>query len=92
MLIQWFLTGLSQKIWRHIISETFKTYGDALTKALQVEMDEEFPTFPIDNRIEEQLKIMHKYLKEINLKSQDIWCMKCSTAGHSKENYQQDIS
>ena len=35
-------------------------------------MDEDFPAYPMDNRLEEQLKIMQKYLKELNLKSQDI--------------------
>ena len=36
LLIQWFLAGLLQKIRWHISLETFKTYEDALTKALQV--------------------------------------------------------
>ena len=49
--------------------ETFKTYEYALTKALHVEMDEYFPAYPIDNRLEEQLKIMQKSLKELNLKN-----------------------
>ena len=34
LLIQWFLAGLSQKVRQHISLETFKTYEDALTKAL----------------------------------------------------------
>ena len=34
ILIQWFLAGISQKIRRHISLETFKTYEEALTKAL----------------------------------------------------------
>ena len=55
LLIQLFLAGLSQKIWRHIILETFKTYEDVLTKALQVEMDEDFPAYPTNTRLEEQL-------------------------------------
>ena len=38
LLIQWFLVGLSKKIRRDISLETFKTYEDALTKALQVEI------------------------------------------------------
>ena len=58
LLIQWFHAGLSQKIRRHISLETFKTYEDALTKALQVEMDEDFPAYPTDTRLEEQLEIM----------------------------------
>ena len=49
LLIQWFLAGLSQKIRWHISLETFKTYEDALTKSLQVEMDEYFPAYPTDN-------------------------------------------
>ena len=53
ILIQWFLVGLSQKIQWHIILETFKTYEDTLTKALQVEMDEDFPACPIDTKLEE---------------------------------------
>ena len=53
LLIQWFLVGLSQKIHRHISLETFKTYEDALTKALQVEMDEDIPAYLTDDRIEE---------------------------------------
>ena len=92
LLIQWFLVGLSQNIRRHISLETLKTYEDALTKSLQVEMDEDISTYPTDNRLEEQLKIMQKYLKELNLKSQDIWCLKFSLTGHSKDNRRQDIS
>ena len=34
LLIQWFRAGLSQNIRRHISLETFKTYEEALTKAL----------------------------------------------------------
>ena len=43
--------------------DTFKTYEEALTKALQVEMDDEYPTHPVNNRIEEQLEIMQKSLR-----------------------------
>ena len=92
LLIQWFLTGLSQKIQQHISLETFKTYEDTLTKALQVEMDEDFPAYPTDTRLEEQLEIMQKSLKELNLKNQDVWCTKCSMAGHTKDNCRQDIN
>ena len=92
LLIQWFLVVLSQKIRQHISLETFKTYEDALTKALQVEMDEDIPTYSTDHRLEEQLEIVQKYLKELNLKSQDIWCTKCSTMGHLKDNCRQNIS
>ena len=54
LLIQWFLAGLSQNIQRHISLDTFKTYEEALTKALQVEMDEDYPTYlAVDERIEE---------------------------------------
>ena len=86
LIIQWFLVGLSQKIHRHISLEIFKSYEDALTKALQVEMDEDIPTYSTDHRLEEQLESVKKYLKELNLKNQDIWCTKCSTTGHSKDN------
>ena len=55
-------------------------------------MDEDIPAYPTDHRLEEQLEIMQKSLKELNLKSQDIWCTKCSTVGHSKDNYRQDIN
>ena len=92
LLIQWFLVGLSQKIHQHISLETFKTYEDALTKSLQVEMDEDILAYPTNHRLEEQLEIMQKSLKELNLKIQDIWCTKCSTTRHSKDNYRQDIS
>ena len=67
-------------------------YEDALTNSLQVEMDEYFPAYPTDTRLEEQLKIMQKSLKELNLKNQDVWCTKCSMAGHAKDNFRQDIS
>ena len=72
LLIQWFLAGLSQKIRRHISLEIFKSYEDALTKSLQVEMDEDIPAYSTDHRLEEQLEIVQKSLKELNLKSQDI--------------------
>ena len=63
LLIQWFLAGLSQKIHRHIILETFNIYEDALSKSLQVEMDEDIPAYPTDHRIEEQLESVQKSLK-----------------------------
>ena len=43
-------------------------YRHALIKVLQVEMDEYFLTYPTDTRLEEQLEIMQKSLKELNLK------------------------
>ena len=53
LLIQWFLASLSQKIRWHISLEMFKTYEDALTKALQVEMNKDFLAYPVDTRLEE---------------------------------------
>ena len=67
--------------------ETFKSYEDALTKVLQVAMDEDIPAYSTDDRLEEQLEIVQNSLKELNVRSQDIWCTKCSTTEHSKENY-----
>ena len=69
LLIQWFLAGLSQKIHQRISLETFKTYEDALTKSLQVEMDEDILAYSTDHRLEQQLDIAQKSLKELNLKS-----------------------
>ena len=87
LLIQLFLVGISQKIRRHISLETFKMYEESLTKALQVEMDEDYPTYPtVDGRIKEQLEIIQKYLRELNLKGQEIRCTKYSTANHTKDN------
>ena len=42
----------------HIRLDKFNTYEDALTKALQVEMDEDYLVNPVDIRIEEQIDIM----------------------------------
>ena len=53
LLIQWFLASLSQKICRHISMEIFKSYEDALTKSLQVEMDEDIPAYSTDHRLQE---------------------------------------
>ena len=69
-----------------------KTYEDALTKALQVEMDEDIPAYPMDHRLEEQLENVQNSLKELTLKNQEIWCTKCSTAGHSKDNCRHEYS
>ena len=92
LLIQWFLAGLSQKVHRHISLETFKKYEDALTKSLQVEMDEDIPAYPTDHRLEEQLENMQKSLKELTLKNQEIWCTNCSMTGHLKDNCRQQYS
>ena len=56
LLLKWFLTRLFQKSRQHISLETFKSYEDALTKSLQVEMDEDIPAYSTDHRLEEQLK------------------------------------
>ena len=45
----------------------------------------------MDTRLEEQLEIMQKSLKELNLKNQDVWCTKFSMTGHTKDNCRQDI-
>ena len=70
----------------------FKMYKDALTRDLQMEMDKYLLAYPMDTRLEEQLEIRQKSLKELNLKNQDVWCTKCSINGHTKYNYRQDIS
>ena len=55
----------------HIILDMFNTYENVLTKALQVEMDEDYSMHPVDNRIEEQLERTQKSLRGINLKGHD---------------------
>ena len=55
-------------------------------------MDEDIPMYSTDHILEEQLKSVQNPLKELNLMNQDIWCTKCSMAGHSKDNCRQDIS
>ena len=55
-------------------------------------MDEDIPAYPMDYRLEEQFKNVQKYLKELTLKNQEIWCTNCSTAGHSKDNCRQQYS
>ena len=40
--------------------DNFNTYEDALTKELQIEMDEDYPINPVDRCIEEQLESMQK--------------------------------
>ena len=55
-------------------------------------MDEDIPVYPTDHRLEEQLENVQKYLKELTLKNQEIWCTKCSTAGHTKDNCRHDYS
>ena len=67
--------------------DTLNTYEDALMKALQVEMEEDYLVHPIDNRIEEQLEIMQKSLRGINLKGQYIWCTKCLMTRHTKVDF-----
>ena len=47
-------------------------YEDALTKALQVEMDEDIPAYPMNHRFEENLKSVQKYLKELSQESGDL--------------------
>ena len=49
--------------------ETFKSYEDALAKALQVEMDEDIHSYSTDQRLEEQLESVQNSLKELNLKN-----------------------
>ena len=55
-------------------------------------MDEDIPAYPTHHRLEEQLENVQKSLKELTLKNQEIWCTKCSTAGHSKDNCRQEYS
>ena len=71
----------------HIRLDTFNTFEDALAKALQVKMDEDYPVHPVDSLIEEQLEIMQKSIWDLNLKGHKFWCTKCSTTGHTKDNY-----
>ena len=67
-------------------------YEDALTKSLQVEMDEDIPAYPTDHRLEQQLENVQKSPKELSLKNQETWCTKCSTNGHLKYNCRQEYS
>ena len=44
-----------------------------MTKDLQIETDEDYTTYPsVDAWIEEQLEIMQKCLRELNLKGREI--------------------
>ena len=72
LLIQWFVAGLLQKTRMHIRLDNFNTYANALTKALQIEMDEDYLVNPVDRRLEEQLEIMQKSIMEISLKGHEV--------------------
>ena len=61
------MAGLLQKIRMHVRLDNFNTYEDALTKVLQIEMDEEYLVNPVDWCIEEQLESMHKSIREMSL-------------------------
>ena len=74
----------------HTRLDNFNTYEDALTKALQVEMDEGYPVNPVDSRIEGQLEIMKNSIWDLNLKGHEFWCTKCSMVGHTKDNFRQE--
>ena len=77
---------------RHISLETLKSYEDVLTKAIQVEMDEDIPAYPIEHRLEERLESVQKSLRELNLKNQETWYTKCSMTRHSKDNCRQEYN
>ena len=64
----------AQKIRQHISLETFKTYEDALTKALQVEMDEDFPAYLVDTRMEEQLVLKQIFLTMYHVRQTEVVC------------------
>ena len=85
LLIQWFLAGLLQKIRMHIQLDNFNTYEDALTKALQIEMDKDYPVKTIDRRIDEKLETLQKSMRKMNLRGNDVQCAKCSTTSHTKD-------
>ena len=55
-------------------------------------MDDDYPIHDVDNCIKEELEIMPKYLRELNLKGQDIWCTNLSMTSHTKENCRQDVN
>ena len=76
--------------------DNFNTYEDALTKVLQIEIDEDYPVNPVNSLIEEQLEIMQKSIREISLKGHEFWCTKFSMTEHTKyycphEECRQDI-
>ena len=52
--------------------DNFNTYEDALTKAFQVEMDEDYPVNLVDSHIEEQLEIMQNSIRDLNLKGHEV--------------------
>ena len=60
----------------HSRLENFNTYEYALTKALQVEMEEDYQLNHVDSHIEEQLEIMQNSIQELNLKGHEVWCAK----------------
>ena len=70
--------------------DNFNTYEDALTKALQIEMDEEYHVNHDDRCIEEQLENIEKSIWEMSLRGNEVWCTKCSMVGHKKYYYRQD--
>ena len=53
LLIKWFLAGIVQNIQTHISLDTFKSYEEVLTKALQIEMDDDYLAHHVNNYIEE---------------------------------------
>ena len=85
-----FVVGLLQKLWMHIWLDNFNTYEYALTKALQIEMDEYYPVNHVNRSIEKQLGSMQKSTREMRLKGNNVRCTKCSRTGHKKDYYRHD--
>ena len=56
----------------HIILDNFNTYEDALAKALQVEMNEDYLVNHVDSRIEEKIEITKNSIQDLKLKGHKI--------------------
>ena len=56
----------------HFRIDNFNTYEDALTKVLQVEMDEDYLVNHVDSRIEEKIEIKKNSIQDLKLKGHKI--------------------
>lgn len=91
LLMQWFVAGLLHKIRVPLRMHKIPTYEDSLKKSQRFKFEDHSYILLVNERternqkIEENIKMMHKTIRDISMRNIDLWCTLCMTKGNTKD-------
>ena len=68
-----------------------KTLKEAFKKVQKMESDIDISIPTEKGRLEENIEMLHKTIRELSLQKTNIWCSNCREEGHTKDTCRHQV-